>query len=748
MTAPAWTPARVALGGALLMTAVVGGDGLVDGSRGGGGPWARLENATLDARFALRGARPAEDAFCIVTVDDRSLARPELRLDRRAGIAALVQALRAAGTRAIAFDALFTGQERILPAPLVDDIDTWLGQSGVVDGSPELVAALSAPRRLLRRVRDEARGDDVLARTFVGGDVVLALHTGSRAAREADGAAPVDVDAAAYGQQIAGATLPPTADHIVASLPELHAVAGRVGVVTVVVDRDDRTARTVHAGRTTAGRVLMPLGVALAAAAAGIPRGQLAYDANARTLHIGDRVVVADPAHRFWLNHPGPADVFCAVSAADVLDGKAAARLRGRVAVVGFTELGSDTVATPYAAQLPGAALHVTLAGNVLASDVLRPSPAGLGIVFVLGFGLLGALLFSSRLAVRALVRVAFVVLAGAAWCGAAHVVFVRDNIVLPVAGPLLALFVSAGAGIATAWLVEGAERRRVRRAFAHYLSDDVITTLLRDKTALSRGGERRRLTVLFSDIRGFTTMSEEMEPLALVTLLNAYFTPMTQAVLAHRGLLDKYIGDAVMAVFGAPLVHDRHVDDALDCVLTMHASLQDLSRDAALQGRRLEIGVGLNTGEMVVGNMGGAERFDYTVVGDAVNLASRIEGLTRTYGVFCLVGEATRQAAAARFSFREIDRVRVKGKRNTGTLFELLGDERRLVARYVELDIWDAGLAAYREGRFDAARQALSRFAAANPHDGASTVLLRRLDVLGEPPAAWDGVFEQRDKH
>lgn len=739
-----WTPARAALVAALVALAVVVAGGLVGGAAERHGRLTSFENDALDARFSLRGGSPVDEPFCVVAIDDVSLARREQMLDHRVGVAALLRALRAAGTRAIAVDALFADDERVLSPRLVDDIDGWLQRQGRVVPSPEVAAALAEPGTLLARARDEARGDGVLKDAIAAGNVILAAHTGSNVGFDKAG---TDLTKAAYGQVVPGASLPPSADRVIASLPVFDEVAAGVGLLTIVVDPDDRSARTIHAGRTVGQAVLMPFGVALAAAALHVPRSALAYDADAHALHVGDRVFFTDAAHRLWLNHRGRADAFCIVSAGDVLDGKVNDRLRDRVAVVAYTELGQDTVATPFSTQLPGAALHVTLASNLMRGDVLVRAPVVVDVVVTLLFGLLGALLFVAQWRVRASVRVGIALALGVAWIVAAQLSFSRAFVVVPVVAPIMCLATATAAGVVVSWASEGVQRARLRRMFAHYLSNDVIEELLHNPKALTPGGERRSLTVLFSDIRGFTTLSEELDPLALVRLLNTYFTPMTGAVLEHRGLLDKYIGDAVMAVFGAPVPHAHHIDDALACAVTMHTRLTALQGNEALLGRALDIGIGLNTGWMVVGNMGGAERFDYTVVGDAVNLASRIEGLTRAYGVFCLVGEETRRAAAARFGFREVDAVRVKGKRQPVAIYELLGDERTAIVRYVDVEAWDAGLLAYRAGRFDDARALLGRFAAANPGDVAARVLLGRIETLGAPPVGWDGVYEHAAK-
>jgi adenylate cyclase len=284
----------------------------------------------------------------------------------------------------------------------------------------------------------------------------------------------------------------------------------------------------------------------------------------------------------------------------------------------------------------------------------------------------------------------------------------------------------------------------QLRRTFAHYLADEVIDELLSDPTSLSLGGAERELSILFSDIRDFTSLSEKRSPEELVAFLNAYLTPVTTDVLAHGGLLDKYIGDAVLALFGAPVPREDHPDRALACAVDMHASVAALRASGAAD---LSIGVGLNSGSAVVGNMGSAERFDYTVVGDAVNLASRLEGLTKKYGVFCLVGEQTRAQASDRYRFRELDLVRVKGREQPVAIFELLGDERRDLASYAALDEFAAGLAAWREGRFDDARARFEAFAGDNPDDGAAQLFLQRLARTPTPPDGWDGVFAFDEK-
>jgi adenylate cyclase len=314
--------------------------------------------------------------------------------------------------------------------------------------------------------------------------------------------------------------------------------------------------------------------------------------------------------------------------------------------------------------------------------------------------------------------------------------------------GPAGGFAASGGVSLALSYLGEGRQRRRLRKSFAHYLGEEMIDQLLRNPAMLALGGERRELSVLFSDIRGFTTLSERLTPLQLVAFLNTYLTPMTRAVLGTGGFLDKYIGDAVMAVFGAPVPSRRHASQALECALRMHLELEKLQPRLQAEGVELKIGVGVNTGEMVAGNMGAEERFDYTVVGDSVNLASRLEGLTKGYGVFCLVGDAARSAAEPEFRFREIDLVQVKGKHEPVAIHELLSGPQRTVAEYREPERFERALAQWRAGELEAAREGFAAFAALNPGDRVAPLYLERIaDLNGVVPSGWNGVFVHTSK-
>jgi adenylate cyclase len=336
-----------------------------------------------------------------------------------------------------------------------------------------------------------------------------------------------------------------------------------------------------------------------------------------------------------------------------------------------------------------------------------------------------------------------------AVWLVASALLFSRQSLWLPWVMPGLSITLTSLVGLALSYASEAGQRRQLKKAFGHYVGDDVLAELIRHPEKLALGGEKRTLTVFFSDIRDFTTLSEKLSPVELVAFLNTYLSPMTQAVLSQGGLLDKYIGDAVMAVFGAPVPRVDHADQALSCVLQMHAELATLNAGALQRfNLKVAIGVGINTGDMVVGNMGSAERFDYTVAGDSVNLASRLEGLSKVYGVYCLVGDGTRRAAGATFTFRELDLVQVKGKHEAVPVHELLAGPGLIVARWEAMDSWNTGLAAFRAGKLPEARTAFGDFAKANPGDLAVQRYLERLAELPElAPADFQPVTTFKSK-
>jgi len=446
------------------------------------------------------------------------------------------------------------------------------------------------------------------------------------------------------------------------------------------------------------------------------------------------------------LNYYGPANSFRTVSAVDVIKKRLKpGELQDALVFVGATEIGIyDIRPTPFDPTHPGVELHATVAANALEQRFLHHDGTTqmLEILCILGFpALLGIILafvpgtFAGLAAFSIGTGLFFLVnyLSFSVW--------LRDmTIIYPLLGVGLTYLGSE------AWrnLVVERKGRQLKKAFSNYVSPDLVREIEKHPDKLVLGGEQRELTILFSDIRGFTTVSESLSPPELVKLLNEYLSPMTRIVLEEKGTLDKFIGDAVMALFNAPLDVPDHAVRACTAAVRMLDKLKLLNSGFAERGMHtLDIGIGINTGPAVVGNMGADIRFDYTAIGDAVNLASRLEGLNKYYGSHILVSEDTRsQVPSGHFTFREVDRVKVKGKHLPVVMFELMVTNQEVLPRFEE------GLENYRAQRFTEARRIFEELATKH-NDGPSKLYVARCDdyIAHPPPTDWDGVYTATSK-
>ena len=700
---------------------------------------AAIEGFTIDARFRLRGPRaPSTERVVIVGLDNKLRREAWDVLQTRRGYARLIDALTAYDPKVIALDFFFSSPEVILDDALAKRVRaTATAIAG--NEAPEL----AEPRAVLAAIVEELRGDEVLAASVArSGRVFLAASFHLRG-RVATAPEPVGLAKARHGEVAdaggGGALRPVSASGVTTTIADIAKGAAGAGLVNHYRD-DDGVTRRVPLAIEYGGRHYMPLGLSVALAELGAP-GDTRYLAGEATLSAGGRTLPVSRAASAMLDILGP-DRIPRVSAADVLAGRAdRAALAGKLVFVGLTYSESDKVTTPLAKDADGVELHATLAENVLGQRLLRASGDLSTILATLALCALACVVQLRRIRRRPWVP-PLVALAGiVAYVVVGIVLFSRGTVVALAAPVVLASLVVLAAmigGLAT----EGREKAKLRAVFSQYVAGPVVDRILADPTRAKLGGERKELTVLFSDIRGFSLFSEGMAPEALAAFLGEYLTPMTELVLASGGTLDKYIGDAVMAIWGAPVDVPDHAARACEVALKMQEALVGMNKVWAKAGKpAVAIGVGINTGAMAVGNMGSAARFDYTVLGDQVNLGARLEALTKEYGISILVGEATVASAGDGFVFREIDVVRVKGRAGAVPVFELVGraTEARVDPRFT------SALATYRRRDFAAAREA---FAALDKDPVASTMAARCAILAAAPPDEdWDGVYEQKSK-
>jgi adenylate cyclase len=535
---------------------------------------------------------------------------------------------------------------------------------------------------------------------------------------------------AAGGASIETARAIVAAKRLHVALPALAEAAGDGGHINFLPDPDGIYRRVPLAVRV-ADRLAPSLAVELLRRhLGGVPATVTLAPDGVAAIRLGERALPVDAAGQLWVNYLGPPRTFQHLPAADVLAGRVPREaIAGKIVLVGFTAAGFDEIATPFAPVAPGVELQATVIDNMLHGRSLRRPwwvvPAEAALVVVIGL-LVGLVLRGLR-GLGGVVAAAVLALLYA-W-GSQHL-FTRAGLVLGAVYPLGAIVLSTLGGAAWQAVTEEREKRRIREAFRHYLNPEVTEMLAQDPGRLRLGGERCALTIFFSDIRDFTTVSEQLPPEVLGELLNEYLGAMTEIVFRHDGLLDKYIGDAVMAFWGAPVPVPDHAARCCRAALDMVAELETLHARWRTRGLPLlEFRAGINSGQAVVGNFGSSQRFSYTAVGDDVNLASRLEGLNKEYGTRLLVSESTRRAIGDEFVCREVDRVRVKGRAQAVAVHELLGrraddHDGRLERR---ASVWEAALAACRREAWDEATTCLSALAEAEPEDRAVTPFLAR---------------------
>jgi adenylate cyclase len=685
-----------------------------------------LENVASDQLVRLRGGRPADPKIVLCAIDGASIDTYGRWPWRRSVLARLIDSLAGAGARAIALDVVLS--EPSYPELKADDV----------------ALAASIER---------------------AGNVVLGFFF-----RDAPDRSAPDLSGAEFPTVI-----PPPGGF---DLPREPGVEGNLEPFAYASagqgffdhQREAGVLRHYRLIRRYKDQYFPPLALRAVERFYRGPRGgrdPVAADPDAGLrlepapgglpqVRLARRSVLTDERGAVWIDYLGPAGTYPSISAANVLAGKLKpGALRDQLVIVGITETGvGDYVETPFG-QMPGVEVHAHVADALLHGRFRRDDTLTSAVSFLatLVFGPLIAFL------VAAVERHRYGSLAAAlallAWPAACFAVLVRPGWHLQTIPPLLAGGLALAGALRYRVGREEERSREIRRTFEHFVAKPVVEQMLRRPGDVQLGGERREITVLFSDIRGFTNLSEKREPKEVMTLLNEYFTPMTQAVLDTGGTLDKFMGDAVMALFGAPLDQPDHAIQACRAALAMRRELARLNAGWQARGtlgssQNIGIGIGLNSGFVAVGNVGSNEVFGYTAIGDNVNLGSRLEGLNKKYGTEAIVSEATMHAAKSAFLFRELDCVRVKGKKEPVAIFELVCEtaaatdrDRQRAQRSAE------ALAAYRARDFAGAEAIFSALAEQDPEDDPSALLLERCRRLrAEPPGPeWDGVDTMTEK-
>ncbi|MFA6109228.1 MAG: adenylate/guanylate cyclase domain-containing protein [Candidatus Latescibacterota bacterium] len=675
-----------------------------------------FEARTLDYRMAhYRGPTVPPgtvlDDVVIVDVDERSLAElGQFFRWPRYYHAAVVDTLARAGARVIGFDLLFSEPDRMEPA-VADHYARSLADS--VDGLAD-------------------RRDFLLS---LSGDPAL-VAAAQRAGRVVFGAQ------ARFAEEDSGAVtwVPP--------VPALAAVALGLGHVQIVPDPDG-IVRRIPAVVEAGGQVWPALGLRLALEALGRPSSPVRLDPASGVKGEG-WTLPTDADGDLLLDYAGPPGTFLRVSYADVLRGRTSSLLfRDRIVLIGATASGlMDYFSVPFSPHFPGVEIHANLVHDLLQQRFIRPAgPIG----EIAGLFLIGLAAGLLVLFLRPGLAVAGCTVVLAAYVLFAFERFAGSGVWIGVILPLAAWMAAAASASGYRYWAEERSKQAIKRAFSRYLAPQVVEQIAGHPERLGLGGDERVLTVGFVDIRDFTTLSEGMTAGRLTAFLNDYLSEMTATVLAEEGTVDKYIGDAIMMLFGAPNALPDHAARACRTALAMRrvVSVHQAHWQARHRLDGVRIGVGLNTGTAAVGNMGSAFRFDYTAMGDCVNLASRLEGLTKVYGTDLIVGPETAALIGPEFALRELDLVRVKGKREAVRIFEVHGLSAETVGFHPLDAAFAEGLRCFRARDWEGARRCFDACRQLRPEDGPTLYYLRLIEALAAtpPPADWDGVSVMEHK-
>lgn len=689
-------------------------------------------------RADTRGARVA-----VVDIDEESIARLGQWPWPRTELAELTRRLGQAGASAVAYDVVFSEPDRTSPSAIAE---RYAHRGAAL---PEAFARLPSH-------------DALLAESFAGVPVVTAFFLErARQGRDIEPKASFTLHGSlpvAHLESYPGALLP---------LPELEAAAAGNGFVTLENDADGIVRRVplVALYRGTAYPALS-LEAVRVARAAGSPNllasdgGGEATPSSAAAVAVrldGIAIPVSDEGE-MWVHYPAPGSRAIlpawAIASGAMDDDALAQAVRGRIVFVGSTAAGlQDLVSTPLSSREGGVMVHAAAAEQILAGDFLERPDWALGLELVLtlllgaGLALLLPRLGAAKGALAALGGVGLV--AAGSWLA-----FTQAHYLLDPTYPILALAVVYAVQTVAVFYREERQRRYIHAAFDRYLSPELVRQIAADPGRLELGGEEREMSVLMCDIRGFSRISERLSPREVIDFLIQFLTPMSEILLARRATLDKYIGDAILAFWNAPLDDPEHHANAARAALAMIAATGELNR--TLPGRpgtvwpgEVRIGIGLNAGLCCVGNMGSRQRLSYSLIGDTVNVASRLEGLTKLYGVPIVAGHALAEALDG-FALLELDRVRLVGRDAPESIYALLGEDRADLEPLSRAHA--AMLEAYRAMRWDAAETAL---AAGRPLYEAHGIpalhelFSRRIAALrGRPPSpGWDGVFQATEK-
>ena len=704
-------------------------------------PLEELRVRVFDIFQVLHPRAAKERPVLIVDVDEKSLKTLGQWPWPRTRIADLITRLTQVGALVIAFDIVFAEPDRMSPSIAADAF------RGLDDATREKLRTLPS-------------NDSVLADALRHSRVVLG-ESGLPFAVAPTGAKSPPVGIATLGDDPRPYLL--NYPGLLRNVPVLEQAATGRGLFTIRVERDG-IVRRVPMVMMAQGAILPSLTLEMLRVVSGTNTLLIKTDdAGIRSVAVPGFEIPTNRNGQLWI-HFAPHDAARYVSAADVLAGNVAPdRVARRLVLIGTSAVGLlDSKTTPIDPVMPGVEVHAQVLESALTGSLLSTPNYAIGAELCAAI-LLGIAIIWLAPILNPAILLGLGALIIASTIGASWYLYLQDSLLLDFTYPLLSSLLVYLTLMFSNYFSEQAQRRRIRSAFGQYLSPTLVEQLAQSPEKLVLGGEQRDMTIMFSDVRGFTTISElyKDDPQGLTSLMNRFLTPLTNAIIDRRGTIDKYMGDAIMAFWNAPLDDASHEINACEAALDMQDRIANLNRDreqeAQSSGKRfisLQVGVGLNTGLCVVGNMGSDLRFDYSVLGDSVNLASRLEGQSKTYGLPIIAGSKTALATKDKFAILEIDYITVKGKTEPELVYAIMGrDDVANSGRFQKLrDLNAKMLSCYRGRDWLAALSAIEEGRVVDENGRLNTLFdlyVERIGAFQEnpPPDNWDGVYVLKTK-
>ena len=715
-----------------------------------------LELKTIDIRFNLRGSQNSGNEVVIAAIDEPSIKKLGRWPWSRDKMAQLADILAEGGAKVIGFDVLFTEPEDNLELARIKEIREAFLSSGL-DGNPKGQEFSRRLETLAADIDNDAQFAEAIRRA---NNVILGAFFLAMSPHPPQTVPPLEeppqlITRFAYhyfnNKEEAG-QFPLFRSYLPSPLPLPNLSSGSKGIAHTNMEPDaDGASRWEILLLGYGKEYYPPLGVKVAVEYLGVNEKDIWVNFAGKEkawIEYGPLKIPTDEKMRMLINYKGGNGAFPVYSISDILDRTIPpTTFKDKIVLVGAEAAGLyDLKVTPFSTALPGVEKHAAVAENIIHNDFLIRTKQMqiLDLAFIVFLGLLLGI-FLPKFGPFWSPIFSLALLFGY-WLFAQRL-FTSYKYVVNVVYPSLSILLTYTGVFIHNYMTEERQRKWIRGAFNQYLSPHVIDQLMDDPGRLDLGGKEETITAFFSDVQGFTSISERLTAHELVALLNDYLTEMTDTILKYDGTVDKFEGDAIIAFFGAPLEYEDHARRACFVSLDMQGKLIEMRERLKEEGRPLlYMRIGLNTGHAIVGNMGSKQRFDFTMMGDTVNLASRLEGVNKQYGTYAMIGETTYAQAKDFVEARELDRVLVVGKAEPIVVYELLARKGELDEALVPVMKYYAdGLELYRVRQWDHAIATFRKGLTINPNDGPSKSMIKRCQEYKEnpPPDDWNGAFQ-----